>query len=85
MFSVQAKGLRRRAVLIVAPPPSLMQQGGGGVEGLMEKLMISMEAPHINWTCFFVQRLMFVVRQKVEKRQQRDSLLCRLFLLSGFY
>ena len=31
-----------------------MQQEGGGVEGLMEKLMISMEALHINWTFFFL-------------------------------
>lgn len=32
--------------------------GGGGVEGLMENLMISMAALHINWTFFFfVQRL----------------------------
>lgn len=81
MFCVQAKGLRRRAALIVATPPSFMQRGGGGVEGLMEKLMISVEALHINWTFFFYQRLMFIVPQEVEE----DSLFCRVFLLSGFY
>lgn len=54
MFCVQAKGLRRRAALIVATPPSFMQRGGGGVEGLMEKLMISVEALHINCTFVFL-------------------------------
>lgn len=46
------KGFRRRAFLIVVPPPLLMQQEGRGVEGLMEKLMISMKALLINWTSF---------------------------------
>lgn len=45
-------------------PPSLMQQKGGGAEGLMENLMMSMEASHINWT-FFSLGLMLTVLQEL--------------------
>lgn len=58
-----------RPVLIVVPPPSLMQQEGRGVEGLMEKLMISMKSLHIRGH-LFIQRLMFIILQE---------LVCRVF------
>lgn len=69
MFS---EGLRRQAVLIVAPPSSLMQRGGGGGggEGLMEKLMISMEAQCNNWIFLCVQRRMSLIVQEEAETQQ---------------